>query len=146
MTDTTKLTGLETLQKMIRGELPPPGIAKTLDFRLCEVSEGRALFEGHPSVAHYNPLGTVHGGYAATLLDSALGCAVQTALPAGQTYTTLEIKVNYVRAITATTGPVRAEATVIHVGKRIATAEARLTDASGKLYAHGTTTCIVMPL
>ena len=146
MTDYSKLTGLETLKKMIAGDLPPPAIAKTLDFTLREVSEGHAVFEGHPGAAHYNPLGTVHGGYAATLLDSALGCAVHAALPAGQTYTTLEIKVSYVRAMTASTGPVRAEATVIHVGKRVATAEARITDASGKLYAHGTTTCIVMPL
>jgi uncharacterized protein (TIGR00369 family) len=146
MTDYSKLTGLEALKKLVAGDVPPPAIAKTLDFTLLEVSEGHAVFEGHPSAAHYNPLGTVHGGYAATLLDSALGCAVHAALPAGQTYTTLEIKVSYVRAMTATTGPVRAEATVIHVGKRVATAEARLTDASGKLYAHGTTTCIVMPL
>ena len=145
-TDLASLTGLQQIRMLIDGHAPPPAIANTLGFTLVEASEGRAVFEGTPTTAHYNPLGTVHGGYAATLLDSALGCAVHTALPAGVTYTTLEIKVNYVRAMTASTGVVRAEGTVIHVGKRIATAEARLVDKAGKLYAHATTTCIVMPL
>jgi uncharacterized protein (TIGR00369 family) len=108
------------------------------------VSEGRVVFAGEPAEYHYNPLGTVHGGVMATLLDSALGCAVQSLLPAGTTYTTLELKVNYLRPVTVKTGPIYAEGKIIHLGGRIATAEARLTDAAGKLYAHGTTTCIIL--
>jgi uncharacterized protein (TIGR00369 family) len=108
------------------------------------VSEGRVVFSAEPAEYHYNPLGTVHGGIAATLLDSAMGCAVQSLLPAGTGYTTLEIKVNYLRPITSATGPVTCEGKIIHLGGRVATAEARLSDATGKLYAHGTTTCILL--
>jgi uncharacterized protein (TIGR00369 family) len=111
---------------------------------ITEVSEGRVVFATEPSEYHYNPLGTVHGGVIATLLDSALGCAVQSMLPAGTSYTTLELKVNYLRPITEKTGTIYAEGKIIHVGGRIATAEARLTDAKGKLYAHATTTCIIL--
>lgn len=146
MDEVTKLSGLELMKRVMDGRIAKPPIADTLDFTLIDVSEGSAVFEGTPAKKHYNPLGTVHGGYAATLLDSALGCAVHTKMAPGQTYTTLEIKVNYVRAMTAATGAVRAEGHVIHVGKRVATAEARLVDKDGKLYAHASTTCLVMDI
>jgi uncharacterized protein (TIGR00369 family) len=138
------MSGLEYLQAFQRGEFPAPPIAELMNFRFTEVSEGRIVFTGEPAEYHYNPIGTVHGGFAATLLDSALGCAVHSTLPAGAGYTTLELKVNYVRPITIKTGTVFCEGKVIYVGGRIATAEARLTDAGGKLYAHGTTTCMIL--
>jgi uncharacterized protein (TIGR00369 family) len=141
-----RLTGLEFLQGIQSGRLPPPPIAQTLGFTLTEVEEGRALFVGTPEFRLYNPIGSVHGGYIATLLDSAMSCAVQTMLPAGVGYTTVEIKVNFVRAVTDKTGPVRCEGKVITAGKRIGTSEGRLTDAAGRLLAHGTATCLVMPL
>ena len=137
------LSGLEFLQKVVSGELPRPPISALMDFGLAELSEGRAVFTVRPAEFHYNPIGVVHGGLAATLLDSAMGCAVHSTLPAGAGYTTLEVKVNYVRALTAETGEVRCEARVIHVGGRTATAEGKVLDASGKLYAHATTTCII---
>ncbi len=137
------LSGLEYLQKIIAGELPRPPISALMDFGLTELDEGRAVFTVEPAEYHYNPIGVVHGGLAATLLDSAMGCAVQSMLPAGAGYTTLEIKVNYVRPMTTETGRVRCEAKVIHVGGRTATAEGRILDEEGKLYAHGTTTCII---
>jgi len=140
------LTGLEFLQAMAAGELPGPPITRTLAFRLVEVERGRAVFEGVPSLEHYNPLGTVHGGYSATLLDSCMGCAVHSTLPKGTGYTTLEFKVNLVRAITKDTGAVRAEGKVLHAGRRAATAEGRLTDAGGRLLAHATTTCMIFDL
>ena len=138
------ISGITFLRAMQSGELPPPPFAALLGIWITEVSEGRVVFAAEPSEYHYNPLGTVHGGVIATLLDSALGCAVQSMLPAGTSYTTLELKVNYLRPITAKTGTVYAEGKIIHVGGRIATAEGRLTDARGKLYAHGTTTCIIL--
>ena len=138
------LTGMEYLRKIVAGELPPPPMAVLMGFGLAELEEGRAVFTVEPAEFHYNPIGVVHGGLAATLLDSAMGCAVHSVLPANAGYTTLEIKVNYVRAMTAETGPVRCEASVIHVGGRTATAEGRIIDAAGKLYAHGTTTCIIL--
>lgn len=137
------LTGLEFLQKVVSGELPRPPISALLNFGLTELEEGRAVFTVEPAEYHYNPIGVVHGGLAATLLDSAMGCAVHSALPAGAGYTTLEIKVNYVRALTAETGEVRCEGRVIHVGGRTATAEGKVLDAQGKLYAHATTTCLI---
>ena len=137
------LTGLEFLRKVVSGELPRPPISALMNFGLAELSEGRAVFTVEPAEYHYNPIGVVHGGLAATLLDSAMGCAVHSVLPAGAGYTTLEIKVNFVRALTAETGPVRCEAEVIHVGGRTATAEGKVIDAAGKLYAHATTTCII---
>lgn len=137
------LAGLEYLQRLLAGELPGPPIAATMGFTLTEVEFGRAVFEAVPAEFHYNPIGVVHGGLAATLLDSALGCAVHTTLPAGTGYTTLELHVNMVRAITSQTGRLRCEGKVIHNGRQVATAEARLTDADGKLYAHGTTTCMI---
>ena len=138
------ISGITFLKAMQSGELPPPPFAALLGIWITEVSEGRVVFAAEPSEYHYNPLGTVHGGVMATLLDSALGCAVQTMLPAGTSYTTLELKVNYLRPITEKTGTIYTEGKIIHIGGRTATAEARLTDAKGKIYAHGTTTCIIM--
>ena len=138
------LPGLEFLQKIVSGELPPPPLAKLLNFELLEVGEGRAVFGVTPGEYHYNPIGVVHGGLAATLLDSAMGCAVHSTLPAGTGYTTLEIKVNFIRAVTADTGRVRCEAKLIHVGRKTAIAEGRVVDEEGKLYAHGTTTCLIL--
>jgi uncharacterized protein (TIGR00369 family) len=138
------MAGIEFLRAMRDGKLPPPPIAELLGFRLVEVEPGRAVFEVTPGERHYNPIGVVHGGLAMTLLDSAMGCSVQTQMPAGGGYTTLEAKTNLVRAITAETGLLRAIGKVVHVGKRIATAEGRLEDKAGKLYAHSSTTCIVL--
>ena len=140
------LGGLALLQAMIRGEVPDPPIARTLDFFLLEVERGRAVFQGQPQFAHYNPIGTVHGGWHATLLDSAMACAVHTLVEPGSAYTTLEFKINFVRAMTEQTGRVRAEGRVIHPGNRAATAEGNLYDARGKLLAHATTTCLIFPL
>jgi uncharacterized protein (TIGR00369 family) len=135
-------TGLEQLQAlMTAGRMP--GIGRSLDFTLAEVSHGRAIFEGTPGPHAYNPIGTVHGGYAATLLDSACGCAVHAALSAAQGYTTLELKVAYHKAMTDKTGPVRAEGRVMTIGRRAAFAEATIKDASGKLYASATSTLLV---
>lgn len=136
-------TGLEVMEAMLAGELPFPHIAQTLDFSLVEVAAGKAVFQGTPQLMHYNPLGSVHGGWYATLLDSALGCAVHTMMPAGYGYTTAELSVNIVRAATAKTGPLRAIGHVVHTGRQLATAEGRIVDPDGKLYAHGTTTCLV---
>lgn len=140
------LDGLAQLQTMLRGELPSPPISRTLDFLLIEVERGRAVFQGAPGPAHLNPMGGVHGGWYATLLDSALGCAVHSAMPQGKGYTTLELKINLVRAITPNVQRVRAIGQTIHVGGQTATAEARLVGPDGKLYAHGTTTCLVFEL
>ena len=138
------MSGLDYLKAIQEGRIPPPPIAVLVDMRIVEVSEGRVVFAAQPAEFHYNPLGAVHGGLAATLLDSALGCAIHSTLPAGTSFTTLEIKVNYLRPMTSETGLVYSEGKVIHVGGRIATAEGRITDADGKLYAHGTTTCIIL--
>lgn len=136
-------SGLEVMQAMMNGEFPFPHIAETLDFSIVEVGPGKAVFQGIPQLKHYNPLGTVHGGWYATLLDSALGCAVHTMLPAGRHYTTAEIGINIVRAASSKTGPLRAIGNVIHCGRQLATAEARIVGPDGKLYAHATTTCLV---
>lgn len=135
---------IDYLRSLVAGTLPPPPIAKLLGMALVEVDEGRAVFELTPGEQHYNPIGVVHGGIAFTLLDSAMGCSVQTLLPAGKGYTTLEIKANLVRAITKDTGPVRSSARVVHMGRQTATAEGRIEDSQGKLLAHGTTTCIIL--
>lgn len=137
------LSGLEYLKKIVAGELPPPPIGALMDFRISELSEGHAVFVVEPAEYHYNPIGVVHGGVAATLLDSAMGCAVHSTLAAGVSYTTLEIKVNYIRPMSAETGLVRCEANIIHVGGRTATAEGKIVDQKGRLYAHATTTCII---
>lgn len=136
-------TGLEMMQAMLRAEIPYAAIAKTLDFVLLEVSPGRAVFQGTPLAQHMNPLGTVHGGWAATLLDSALGCSVHTMMPPGRAYTTAELSVNYVKGLMPKVQRVRAEGKVIHCGRQLATAEARLVGPDGTLYAHATTTCLV---
>jgi uncharacterized protein (TIGR00369 family) len=138
------LSGAELFAKLKAGELPPPPITKTLGMELVEVGEGRAEFSLEPQEFHYNPIGVVHGGIAATLLDSVMGCAVHTTLEAGVAYTTLELKVNYVGPILSDTGRITAIGDVIHRGGRIATAEGRVTRADGKLLAHATTTCAVM--
>ena len=138
------MAGIDFLRAIRDGRLPHPPICALLGYRLTEVEPGHAVFEITASERHYNPIGVVHGGIAMTLLDSAMGCAVQTHMPAGGGYTTLEAKTNLVRAITAETGPLRAVGKVVHAGKRVATAEARLEDPSGKLYAHATSTCIVL--
>ena len=139
-------TGLEVMQAMLRGELPYPPIARTLDFMVIDVGHGTAVFQGRPKFDHYNPLGSVHGGWFATLLDSALGCAVHTMMPPGRGYTTAELSVNLVRAITTDVPRVRAEGRVVHGGRQLATADARLVGPDGKLYAHATTTCLVFEL
>ncbi len=140
------LSGLDFMQGILEARFPSAPIMAALKFELVEVEHGRAIFEGEPEFAFYNPIGSVHGGYAATLLDSCMGCAVHTTLPPGQAYTTLEFKINFVRAMTDRTGRVRAEGRVIHPGSRVATAEGNLCDASGKLLAHATTTCMIFPI
>ena len=140
------LTGLELMQGVLDGTLPYAAIAKTLDFVMVEVGKGRAVFQGTPGPQLLNPLGTVHGGWFATLLDSALGCAVHTMMPAGRAYTTAELGVNLVKALTPKVPRVRAESQVIHCGRQLATAEARLVGPDGTLYAHATTTCLVFDL
>ncbi len=139
-----ELPGIEYIRLIFEGELPPPPIADLMGFRGVEFDQGRAVFEMIPGPQHYNPIGSVHGGVALTLLDSAMGCAVHTTLEAGVGYTTLEVKANLVRPITADTGLIRCEGTVIHAGSRVATAEGRLIDPAGKLLAHGTTTCLII--
>jgi len=140
------ISGLQLLTAIMEGTLPAPPIQKALDFRLVEVALGHTVFAGTPKFEHYNPIGSVHGGYTAALLDSCMACAVHSTLEVGYSYATLEIKINYVRAMTTDTGEVRAEGKVINSGKRIATAEGRLFDSVGKLYAHGTTTCFILTL
>ena len=137
------LSGLEYMRQLMTGEREPSGMARLMNMRLVEVEEGRAVFAVEPDERHYNGLGIAHGGLAATLLDSALGCAINTVMPAGRVFTTLEMKVNYVRPMRRETGEVRCEAEVLHAGGRVATAEGRIVDASGKLYAHGTATCML---
>ena len=137
--------GLSFLKALIAGELPSPPIAETLGFRLAEAEIGRAVFTATPAFKHYNPIGTVHAGFAATLLDSCVACAVHTTLAKGEAYTTLELKINLTRPLTDKVGPVFAEGRVVHRGRQIATAEGYLKDASGKLYAHANTTCIIFP-
>jgi uncharacterized protein (TIGR00369 family) len=136
------LSGVEQLRALIRAGRTP-GIGRSLQFALIDVEPGRAVFEGDPGPHAYNPIGTVHGGYAATLLDSACGCAVHSSLRADQGYTTLELKVAYHKAMTDTTGPVRAEGRVISLGRRVGFAQATLTDAEGALYASATSTLLV---
>jgi uncharacterized protein (TIGR00369 family) len=141
-----KLTGLELMREMQAGRFPFAGLGKTLDFYLADISDGFASFQGAPGPSHFNPLGGIHGGWYATLLDSALGCSIHTKMPVGRGYTTAELSVNLVRAISPKVSRLRAEGRVIHCGRQIATAEARLVGPDGVLYAHGTTTCLVFEM
>lgn len=136
-------SGLDLLRGILAGDLPGAPIAKVLNLRPVSVDPGYVVFEGNPTADFFNPIGSVHGGWTATLLDSSVACAVQSMLPAGKGYTTIELKINFVRAVMPDSGPLRAEGKVIHVGGRIGTAEGRLTDTSGRLYAHATTTCLI---
>jgi uncharacterized protein (TIGR00369 family) len=138
----SELSGLDQLRALIASKRRPP-IAVTLDFNLVEIEEGRAVFEGVPGPHAYNPIGSVHGGYAATLLDSACGCAVHSRLSARQAYTTLELKVAYHRAMNADTGVVRAEARVVTFGRKVAFSEGRITDANGRIYASASSTLLI---
>lgn len=136
-------SGLEILHAIGHGELPVPPMMRTLGIEAVAVEVGRAVFAAVPGEHHYNPLSVVHGGLAAALCDTVMGCAIHSLLPVGAGYTTLELKINFVRPITVDTGRVECEGTTIHVGSRIATAEARVVDGEGKLYAHATTTCML---
>lgn len=137
------MSGLEYLRAIARGGLPGAPLADLMGFGFAEIEEGRVVFECVPGEYHYNPIGAVHGGLACALFDSAMGCAVHTMLPAGVGYTTVELKVNFLRPVTVQTGRLVCEGETIHVGGRIATAEARLRDGAGKLYGHATTTCMI---
>lgn len=138
-----RLPGLEFLRRMMAGEFPLPPMARVMDLRLTEVERGRVVFEATPQESHYNLLGAIHGGMAATILDSAMGCSVNSYLEAGDLYTTLELKVNYLRAMTRDTGTVRAVATVVHIGRTTALAEGRLFDAEDRIYAFASSTCLI---
>lgn len=137
------MSGMEVFEAIFAGRLPPAPIGDSLDFIPVHMEHGAAVFQGQPQKRHYNPLGTVHGGWFCTLLDSAVGCAVHTTLPAGKGYTTLELKVNMLRALTDAVPLVRAEGKVVQVGRQIALAEGRIVGPDGKLYAHATTTCMI---
>lgn len=139
-------TGLQQMQALLDGQAPRPPISETMDFMMVSVEDGTAVFQGRPQFKHYNPLGGVHGGWFATLLDSALGCAVHTTLPVGRGYTTLEFKVNLVRGLTDKVPLVRAIGRVVHRGRQVMTSEADLVGHDGRLYAHGTTTCLLFDL
>lgn len=138
------LSGLQVMQKMAAGDLPQPPIAETLGFRLTEAQPGHAVFEAEPAEFHYNPIGIVHAGLASTLLDSAMGCAFVTTLEAGVRWTTLELKANFTRPMTLETGRVRCTGSVVHPGRRVVTTEARLEDLRGRLFAHATSTILVL--
>jgi uncharacterized protein (TIGR00369 family) len=137
------MSGLEFVQGLVDGTLPLNTIARTLGYDIAEAASGRVVVTAEPSEDHLNPAGTVHGGYSATLLDSCMGLALQSTLEKGFGQTTLEFKISLVRPITPETGPVKAEGIVLSRGRRVGTAEGRITDASGKLLAHGTTTCFI---
>lgn len=138
-----RITGLQQLQAMAAGAMPPPPIASTLDFSMKEISYGKAVFEGRPGSKHLNPIGSIHGGYAATLLDSALGCSIHTMLEPGEKYTTVDLNIKYLRAMKPGMGVVTATSEVVHKGRKIATADAKLIGEDGKIYATGNTTCAV---
>jgi uncharacterized protein (TIGR00369 family) len=137
------LSGLEVLRLVLSGELPDPPMAHLMDIRLVQVENGKTVFESTPGEFHYNALGTVHGGFGATLLDSAMGCAVHSTLDAGDAYTTLELKINFLRPLTHATGLVRGIGTIVHAGRTTALAEGRIEDAAGKIYAFATSTCLI---
>ena len=145
ITDTRQgLSGLDYFRKMLAGEVPPPAMLELCGIRIVEVEEGRVAFAATADERFYNGTGVAHGGFAATLLDTALGCAINTTTPPGRRFTTLELKINLTRPLTKEAGVVRCEASVVHLGGRTATSEGRIVDSRGKLYAHGTTTCIVV--
>jgi len=135
------MSGLDYMRGIVEGRFPAASIARALNFRMSHVEEGKVTFSGTPNENHMNPIGTVHGGWAATILDSALACAVHTLAPIGYASTSVELKVNFVRPILPTTGRLHCTGTVIHPGRQLATSEARLVDENGKLFAHGTQTC-----
>ncbi len=137
------LSGLEFFQAIFDGRVPPPPIGKTLNFWPVEFEHGRAVFEGEPTRDFYNPIGSIHGSYAAALLDSCMSCAVHTTLPAFVAYTTLEYKIHLTRGMSDRTGRIRAEGKIVQVGKRVGTAEGRTPDAQGRVLAHGNTTCLI---
>jgi uncharacterized protein (TIGR00369 family) len=139
-----RLSGLEFFKKMIAGELPPPPLVALLGLKLVEAEAGRVTFTGVARDEFYNGMGVAHGGFAATLLDSALGCAINTMMPAGRVFTTIDLQIHYTRALRREVGELRCVATVVHVGSRTATSEGRIVDAAGKVYAHGTTTCMLV--
>lgn len=138
--------GMDFLRGIMEGRHPAPPMARLMNMELAEVEPGRAVFTGSPRFDHANPIGSIHAGFAATLLDSAVACAVHSLLKAGQGYTTLEIKLNLVRALNQDTGPVRAEGRILHLGRQTATAEGDLRDEAGRLYAHAVTTCLIFPI
>ncbi|TJY55921.1 PaaI family thioesterase [Sinimarinibacterium sp. CAU 1509] len=140
----TSMSGLAFMHKLMNEELPAPPFSLTADVWPVEVEDGRVVFEGRPSERFYNPMGTIHGGWLSTLLDSAMGCAIHSHLPPGAGYTTVEMKVNFVRPAFAHTGPLRCEASLMHYGGRIATSEGRIIDGKGRLIAHGTETCMLL--
>ncbi len=142
----TSKSGLELMQATLLGEVPYAHIGDTMDFVMISVSAGEAIFQGTPQTKHLNPMGTVHGGWYATLLDSAVGCAVHTMMPPGRGYTTAELSINIVRGAAPGKEPLRVIGKVLHCGKQLATAEGRIVDAAGKLYAHATTTCLVFEM
>ncbi|MCO6389418.1 hotdog fold thioesterase [Aliihoeflea aestuarii] len=144
--DVAHYTGLELLRRVVEGEYPAPSIAARMNFGLVEVDEGRVVFQGMPGARHFNPLGSVHGGWAATVLDSALGCCIHTLLDKGEGYSTVEMKVNYLRPISDKTGVVTCEGKVVNKGRTLAVSEARMTDENGKLLAIGTETCAIFPI
>lgn len=137
---------IDVFRKMLRRELPAPPIGESFDFLLTEIENGRAVFEGEPHARFYNPLGTIHGGFICTLLDSAMACAIHSTLDAGKGSTSVEIKVNFARPIFEKTGKLKAVGETVNVGRQIASAEGKLIGADGKLYAHGTTTCFIFDL
>lgn len=145
-TEIMNLSGLEMMQYMLQGRLPYPAMGKTLGFQLFQIEDGRAIFQGAPSELHLNPMGTTHGGWFASILDSAMGCAVHSKMPVGRAYTTAELSVNLVRAITPKVKRLRAIGTVVHCGRQLATTEGRLIGPDGTLYAHATSTCLVFDL
>jgi len=139
-----RLSGLEFFKKMMAGELPPPPLVVLLGLKLVEAEAGRVTFTGVAREAFYNGMGVAHGGFAATMLDSALGCAINTMMPAGRSFTTIDLQIHYTRPLRTEAGELRCTATVVHVGSRTATSEGRIVDADGRVYAHGTTTCILV--
>ena len=142
----SEFSGIELLQQMVEGKLPPAPIGKTMNFAISSAEKGLVVFKGIPMKEHYNPSGAVHGGWFGTILDSAMGCAVHSMLDPGQAYSTIEYKINLVRPLFETSGEVICQGEVAHFGRSIATATGTLKDKNGKLIAHGTETCAVFPL